>query len=110
MVVGLRLQDGALVVASQPDDAALLAGQEQVREKICRQFGPTAEPGLLVDGRGMLACGALSAAGRLGDVLVTVALEQQQRDLALGGSASVIRRIRMKSRQMQSFVGFSAQP
>src|SRR5688572_25206228 len=66
MVVGLRLRYGALVVACRPDDAALLAGQEEVLEKIGGQFCPTAEPGLLVDGRGMLARGALAAAGRLG--------------------------------------------
>ena len=65
-----------------------LAGQHQVVQEEGGQLGATGEPGLLIDGDGVLPHRPLAAPGRSGDLLVAVALQEQQGHLTLGWGES----------------------
>ena len=58
--------------------------QHDVIEEERRQLGPARKPGLFVHDAGVLPHRTLAPAGECGDLLVSVTLEQHERDLALG--------------------------
>src|SRR5262245_46895832 len=61
------------------------ARQQEVFQKECGEISPAAEPGLAINGEGLLTDRSLARGSKLGDLLMSQSLELQQRDIALGG-------------------------
>ena len=58
-----------------------VSGEHQVIQEECRQLGTATEPGLLVNGHGVLPNGPLAAPRVVRDLLVAPSLQQLQRNL-----------------------------